>query len=124
MQRQSDIIAFLHETIARMSAKSPAFFQVYQNIGLAAFCVGFIPDILNWLEIVPQGKVAIAIALAVKVAGGVMWFMSKQPVTDPRKPVDKNGEELSKHEVMPFTQKKKEEAQVIAISQQQQNQGA
>jgi hypothetical protein len=114
--QQSDLIAWLQETFRRMALKSPHFFQVYQTIGAIAVGVGFIPDALQWLDFTPNEIISKYIALAIKVAGAVMWFMAKMPVTDPKKPVDgKTGEQQAIGEVMPFTQKKKAEDTPLTI---------
>lgn len=117
--QQSDFTAWLQETFSRFALKSPRFFQVYQTIGAIAVAVGFIPDALQWLDITPTEIVSKYIALSIKVAGLVMWFMAKMPVTDPKKPVDgKTGETQPLHEVMPFTQKVKDQAPVVPFNNQ------
>jgi hypothetical protein len=116
--QQSDFIAWLRETFKRLALKSPKFFQVYQSIGMIAVVVGFIPDALTFLEITPTDVMNQKIQLAMKIAGAVMWFMAKMPVTDPRKPVDgKTGEAQALHDVMPFTQKVKDATPVVPMNQ-------
>jgi hypothetical protein len=107
--QQSDFMAWFTETFKRFALKTPHFFQVYQTIGIICVGVGFLPDVLEWADITPNDVISKYLALAIKVAGGVMWLMAKLPVSDPKKPVDgKTGEQQAINDVMPFSVKKSE----------------
>ena len=100
MEKQTALIAFLKETINRFGLKSPKFFQVYQMIGLVLTGIGFIPDIITWLDLTPTPIVSKYVSLAVKVAGGIMWLMAKIPVQNATKEIEKFDTD------MPFSKQK------------------
>lgn len=117
MEQRSDIMAFLQETIQRMAAKSPVFFQVYQAIGKYASLITGIPLFLQQIQLATGMSISLPevvnswVIRAIFWAGVVMWWMAKMPVKDPSKPTDKNDNELPKSQVMPFTVQKQNDTQ-------------
>ncbi|HEX8334509.1 MAG TPA: hypothetical protein VF622_17930 [Segetibacter sp.] len=73
---------FIIELFQRFALKSPKFYQKLQTVGLVALGIGFVPEILELLEITVTGQVAKYIGLAVKVAGAFTWLLAKTPVIE------------------------------------------
>lgn len=128
MQQQTDVWAFLIETYKRMSLKSPHYFQVVQTIGTIAALISGIPLAIQQFELatgahIDMPELTNGIFIRVLFWCGILTkIIAKLPVTDPAKPVDAQGLVQSKHDVMPFTQKKKEETPVVPLNNP--NQGA
>lgn len=98
----NSFLSWVVEVYNRFGLKSPKFFQTLQLIGLIALGVGFIPDALKWLDLTPTLIVDKVIAVAVKVAGGITWVISKLPVTSTVSPVE-DGKTVNGYRVLPFT---------------------
>ncbi len=97
----NDVTAFIVELVKRLSIKSPKFFRVLQNIGIIAFCLGWIPDIASMLHItLPQSP---ALERVLTIAGAITWFMAKLPSVNTAAIVE------TKPGALPFTTKKQEQ---------------
>lgn len=102
--KKSDLSLFLKEIGARWSEGSPKFFRVMGWISLVMAGIGFIPDLLNFLQItLPEKWMAV---LGRFMVGAGLWgkFVASMPVKQPTK------------EVMPFTEKKQIEQIEKAIA--------
>lgn len=108
MDRKSLFAAWFQEFIQRFFVKSPAYFQVWQKIGIVCALLGFLPDALDALDVVVAGKWAIYLGIAMKAAGFVTWLQAKQPVQSFTQPTIK-GKEVQTHEVMPYSVQKANE---------------
>lgn len=88
--------AFLKELYQRFGLKSPKFFQKLQTIGIIATAVGFIPELLDFLDYSVPDSIADYWAKFLKIAGGTAWIISKLPVENAAKVV-------AGTDTMPFT---------------------
>lgn len=99
-QLPSGFAAWFIEFYKRFGLKTPKFFQVLQIVGIIAAIVGFIPDALQYLEVTTTPIIDRYVSLAVKVAGGITWLISKLPAV--------NANTVAFHSnSLPFTEKKK-----------------
>jgi hypothetical protein len=96
MKKNVYVVAFIKELYKRFALPSPRFFQVVQAIGMVAAFIGFIPDILMYLEITPNPIFSRYLALALKVSGIVVKLLAKLPV-------ENAGKVAATTNKMPFT---------------------
>jgi len=111
MNNQNAALAFLQETITRLSTKSPKFFRIWNWINIAAAVIGAIPTALDVVDYHPIGKLGVAIGKFVALAG--LWGFVNSKMSVQRStvtatgaivdPVDKDGE--IKTTSLPFTEK-------------------
>lgn len=100
MNNQSAFVAWLVETFKRFALKTPAFFQVFQVLGIIATGVGFLPDLLEYLKITPTEIFSHYLEIGLRVAGIVTWVMAKLPVINSTSVVQQQSTAL------PFTAQK------------------
>lgn len=96
----SQIISFIVELYKRFGLKSPKFFQVIQFIGIIATAIAWVPDLLQYLDIIPNEIYSKTLEVSLKVAGIITWVIAKLPVVDSLKTV------ATKPENLPFTENK------------------
>lgn len=82
MNNTNVMIAFLKELIARLQRKSPRFFVILQYIGIAAFLLTGLPELLQFLGIVLPDALAAIASKTVMYASAVFTILTRLAVVD------------------------------------------
>lgn len=107
--KKFNLIAWLEENITRFALKTPKFFQIWQTIGTILLVITGIPEALFQLkelfkvdvwQYLPDAVQFVA-NKTIAIAGLVMLWMSKLPVTPPT--TKKEEEKIA--DKLPFTEK-------------------
>lgn len=82
MNNTNLIIAFLSELIIRLKSKSPRFFVILQYIGIAAFVITGLPELLSFFGITLPASLSVFASKAIAAASLVFSVLTKLAVVD------------------------------------------
>lgn len=72
----SQFLNFFKEMVLRLFGPTPMFFKIIAAVGAVATFIGFVPEILTWLNLAVPDRFAGAYTLILKIAGALVALVA------------------------------------------------